>query len=324
MAIENLWFYQPPLSLAGASKKNEDILLKFYKDTDKRLKKLINEAITKGNQAAYLESLQSEAKKEIALLEAKFLVYAKEANMFSYKAGIKQSEEDYKQLKIPFEPIPIAKGFIGFGALHKDAIKVLAENTYKPLHQVSKIIGRNTMNFLQRENFKDSQKLLKAVGEFVDTKTLRTLGLENVKGIVVGDTTWKNAAKALEKELAKKDIFKIPYYTKDGSIKCMVNAQDYSQMVARTTSAQAFREGTKNSILDTFEGDLVQIVGVSSFPNSPCIPFEGQVFSLDGKTEGFDLLEEAESQGLFHPNCIHSFAVTEDVIKAYDDNNIDY
>lgn len=323
MAIEDLWFYPPPLTLSGASKKNEDILLKFYINTDKRLKRLINEAILKGNQTAYLQKLQAEARKEIVLLETQFAVYSRESSKYAYISGIKQTEQNYKQLKIPFEPI--ATGTMEFGVIHKDAVKALAENIYKPLSQVSKVIGRNTQDFLKRENFKDSQTLLKSLESFVDSKTLRSLGLDNVKGIIVGDTTWAKAAKTLEKELSKKDIFKIPYYTKDGSLKCMVSTKDYSNLVARTTSAQAFREGNKNSILETFEGnDLVQIVGNSSFPNSPCIPFEGQVLSLEGKTEGFSLIEEAEAEGLFHVNCIHHFAVTGDVLNTYEKHNIDY
>lgn len=320
MAVNRIWDYNQPLALAGTSKKNEDVLLRFYKDTDRRLKKLINEAIADGNNTEYLKQLQAEARKEIALLDAKYLIFAREATRFAYTNGIKTQEQGYKKIGVSFTPIATAN----FGGLHKDAIKVLAENTYKPLHQVTKIIGRNTQEFLKRENFKDTQATLKAVGQFVDSKFLREVGLTNIKGVVVGDTTWKQATKALEKELAKKDIFKVPYYTKDGKIKSYVNAGDYSKMVARTTSGQAFREGTKNSILDTFDGDLVEIVGVSSFPKSPCIPFEGKVLSLEGKTEGYMLISEAESEGLFHPNCVHSFAVTESVIKTYEGNNIDY
>lgn len=324
MAVNRIWEYNQPLTLAGASKKNEDILLRFYKDTDRRLKKLINEAISKGNNTDYLLKLQAETRKEISLLDAKYLIFAREAVRFGYTQGVKNSEKDYKKLGVAFEPIVITKGIAEFGGLHKEAIKVLAENTYKPLHQVTKIIGRNTQEFLKRENFKDTQTTIKALGQFVDSKFLREAGLTNIKGVVVGDTTWKQAAKALEKELAKKDIFKVPYYTKDGKIKCYVGAQDYSQMVARTTTSEAFREGTKNSILDTFEGDLVEIVGGGSNECDACSALVGKIYSLEGKTEGFPLIDEAEAEGLFHPNCTHSFAVTEDVIKTYDDNGIDY
>jgi hypothetical protein len=321
MALDHIWNYNQPLTLAGSSKKNEDILLKFYRDTDRRLKKLIIEAINKGNNIDYLLKLQEEARKEIAALDTKYLIFANEAVRFSYKNGIKKQEQGYKKLEVTFSPIATAN----FGGLHKEAIKILAENTYKPLHQVTKIIGRNTQEFLKRENFKDTQATLKAVEKFVDSKALREAGITNVRGIVVGDTTWKNAAKAIEKELASKDIFKVPYYTKDGDIKCYVGAKDYSQMVARTTTAEAMREGTKNSILDTFENnDLVQIVGGGSNECDDCAALVGNIYSLEGLTEGFPLIDEAEAAGLFHPNCTHSFAVTEDVIKTYDDNNIDY
>ncbi len=43
-----------------------------------------------------------------------------------------------------------------------------------------------------------------------------------------------------------------------------------------------FREGAKDRILEDFEdeGDLVEIIGISVFPNSPCIPYQGKILSL--------------------------------------------
>jgi hypothetical protein len=65
-------------------------------------------------------------------------------------------------------------------------------------------------------------------------------------------------------------------------------------------------------------GDLVQVNGHSSFPNSPCLPFEDAILSLTGKTKGYTTLDEAKAQGLFHPNCIHHFGVTIDVLNEYE------
>jgi hypothetical protein len=36
-----------------------------------------------------------------------------------------------------------------------------------------------------------------------------------------------------------------------------------------------------------------------------CAPWEGVVVSIDGATEGYPTLDEAEGDGLFHPNCGH-------------------
>lgn len=90
-------------------------------------------------------------------------------------------------------------------------------------------------------------------------------------------------------------------------------------MVSRTTTANIMREGDKDRILDTFDGefDLVEVLGHSVFPNSPCIPYQEQILSLTGITKGYTTVKEAKAQGLFHVNCIHSFGVTDKVMEIY-------
>lgn len=93
-------------------------------------------------------------------------------------------------------------------------------------------------------------------------------------------------------------------------------------MLSRTLTANIYREAAKDSILNQFGefGDLVEILGRSIYPDSPCIPYQGQILSLTGKTKGFTTIDEAKGNGLFHPNCIHSFAVTNRVIETYKQN----
>ena len=90
-------------------------------------------------------------------------------------------------------------------------------------------------------------------------------------------------------------------------------------MLARTLTAQIYRDAAKSGIMETFGeyGDLVEILGRSKVDCGECKPFEGQILSLEGKTKGYTTIAEAREKGLFHPNCIHSFAVTDNVIKIY-------
>ena len=115
----------------------------------------------------------------------------------------------------------------------------------------------------------------------------------------------------------------MPYYDKKGNLHRYVQAKDYAKMVARTTTANVLREGAKDSVLDTFDGefDLVEILGHSVFPNSPCLPYEGQILSLTGIVEGYTTVDEAKAQGLFHPCCIHSFGITDKVMEVYRNMN---
>ena len=90
-------------------------------------------------------------------------------------------------------------------------------------------------------------------------------------------------------------------------------------MLARTLTAQIYRDAAKSGIMETFGeyGDLVEILGRSKVDCGECKPFEGQILSLEGKTKGYTTIAEAREKGLFHPNCIHSFAVTDRVLNIY-------
>lgn len=52
--------------------------------------------------------------------------------------------------------------------------------------------------------------------------------------------------------------------------------------------------------------DLVRIVHLNIHPTCElCAPFENKILSIQGDTEGYITLAEAEDYGLFHPNCDH-------------------
>lgn len=67
--------------------------------------------------------------------------------------------------------------------------------------------------------------------------------------------------------------------------------------------------------------DLVRIVHLNIHPTCElCAPFEGKILSINGNTPGYMTIEQAQSYGLFHPNCDH---VPEDLELAPVDNGHD-
>ena len=48
-----------------------------------------------------------------------------------------------------------------------------------------------------------------------------------------------------------------------------------------------------------------------------CIPFNGKILSINGKTPGYMTIQEAALHGLFHPNCDH---ISEELELAPEDN----
>lgn len=77
----------------------------------------------------------------------------------------------------------------------------------------------------------------------------------------------------------------------------------YSDMVVRTTSREAATAGTVNRLVERGR-DLVQVTSHGGSCRL-CGPWEGQVLSLTGSTDGRPRLDDARDSGLFHPNCAH-------------------
>jgi len=299
--------------------ENELLLLRYYNDSLTKIKKQILEAAVSGHETTHLKQLQENVENELIKLNKKFQFFSKSTTSNIYKKGIKGQEAAFKQLHIRFTPV-IAATYTQFAGIHKEAVKTLAINTYKPLKRVVDVIGRDCIEYFERTNFNDTQAILKKLLKFFpDSEDLRSTGLASVQGVVNGNITWQRAIKDFQETFMKEEIFKVPYYKKDGTLHSMVNMADYAELVARTTSAEAYRKGAENAILDAFDdmGDLVQINGHSQFPTSPCLPFEDAILSLTGKTKGYTTIDQAKAQGLFHPNCIHHFGVTAEVLDEY-------
>lgn len=291
--------------------KNRRLLLKIYKKHIEKLKIQIYYATEKGNDTTYLQNLHNEVEKEIALFQKELKQYSASATKVSYESGAKTAivGEAAKE---------IASTYV-FGSANREAMQALAKTTYQPLSKMAQQIGRATLEYMKRENFQDTQTVLKALGKFVDSEFLRKTGVEGVGNVVVGSESWQTAARKIRDKIIREANIKVPYYNKKGDVVRYVDAQDYAKMVSRTTTANVFREGAKDRILEDFEddGDLVEIIGVSVFPNSPCIPYQGKILSLEGRTKGYPTIKEAKANGLFHCNCIHNFGVTDKVMRIY-------
>lgn len=296
--------------------KNRRLLLKIYQKYVSKLKAQIFAATERGNDTTYLQNLQNQVEKEIAKFEKELKQYSTGAVKTSYEAGAKTA--------VVGEVAKEVAGSFAFGTANNEAMRVLAQTTYEPLSKMAQQIGRSTRDYMKRENFKDTQTVLKALGKFVDSDYLRKTGIEGIGNVVVGSESWQTAARKIRDKIILDGSIKIPYYNQKGDAIRFVNAQDYAKMVSRTTTANVFREGAKDRILEDFEddGDLVEIIGVSNFSKSPCIPYQGKILSLEGRTKGYTTIKEAKENGLFHPNCIHNFGVTDKVMEIY--NGEDY
>lgn len=93
--------------------------------------------------------------------------------------------------------------------------------------------------------------------------------------------------------------------------------ETYIKMRTLTESMQAerlsfFTRATQYGV------DLVRIIHLNLHPQCElCIPFNGKILSINGKTPGYMTIQEAALHGLFHPNCDH---ISEELELAPEDN----
>jgi len=74
----------------------------------------------------------------------------------------------------------------------------------------------------------------------------------------------------------------------------------YARLVARTRIRKIQSDATINSCRE-FDNDLVEVSDHNT-ETEICKPFEGQIYSLNGTTPGYDILSESPP---YHPNCFH-------------------
>lgn len=84
----------------------------------------------------------------------------------------------------------------------------------------------------------------------------------------------------------------------------------YAQVITRSTTANVRREAQYER-MDEYGLDLIEISSHAD-ARPGCAPYQGKVYSLNGKTKGYPLLSETsygEIDGLFGANCRHSSTV---------------
>lgn len=254
-------------------------LLKLYKASEKKIKAQLAAAQLKGNDATYLRKTLASIGNEIASLSKSFDDYAQVRLPLIYKKQGITINNEINTFEAQFD-VPSS-----FGKANNDAMVVLSDNTRKGLKGITLQMGRQSADFL------------------------RKVGLLNTRGMVLGSETWLKASKAMTQQLQSSGMFHVKYKMANGTVRKVPSAV-YSRMVARTTSAEAFRIATHERIVGRGY-DLVDVLGVSRFETSPCIPYQGTTLSITGKTEGFIAYETAKANGFNHPNCIHSTAFSE-------------
>ena len=92
------------------------------------------------------------------------------------------------------------------------------------------------------------------------------------------------------------------------------NMQSYAEMCVRTNTAHAALQGRIQKQLDLGQ-DLMKVSSIGT--TCPiCARWQGVVISITGKSMGFKTLDDARSDGLFHPNCKHTLLMYDEELDG--------
>lgn len=247
------------------SKAQAERLARLYSEAEIEIIREYNKALLKGNDLKNLTALRANVAAIRKDLLAGGRTWCEEAVSAVYQAAVTEADKSL--------------GSIALGAIHQQAMQVLAENAYARLQDVDLVVGRR-----------------------VDD-VYRNLALEAVRGNVAGYQTWTQTAKRYREALAEKGITGF----KDAADREW-NMKSYTEMVARTTTREAMINGTANRLLEHGQ-DLAEITGSSAKNTCDiCRAWVGRIVSLTGKTSGYPTLDDARAAGLFHPRCTHNIA----------------
>jgi hypothetical protein len=258
-------------------------LVKFYEQAEREILDQLNRALLRGNKTEYLAQMKRNIEAILQQLRDGNQTWCIEAIPRVYSQGLYSADIMLKDVGTSTSA--------AFGAIHQQAAQVLADNAFQRFEDVVQVIGRQ-VNDIYRE-----------------------LALENVRGIVVGYDTWKQTARRFREQLAERGVTGF----KDRSGR-MWNMRAYIEMHARTVCMEAHLQGTANRLVE--QGyDLVK-VSIHFGACELCQPWQGEILSITGKTEGYPTLEEAKAAGLFHPNCRHAYGLYIDLDKEIEELEI--
>lgn len=181
----------------------------------------------------------------------------------------------------------------GFNKIHKDAISALVSDTSRAFGESIQGVNRSATTLLGRA-VRDQITQQLATGK-IGGKALQEIKT-NIKGIL--------ADQGLDSLIDKAG--------RGWSL------DRYSEMLIRTKSVEARNRGMVNRLAEN-DYDLVQVS--SHGATDVCADWEGMILSVTGNTPGYPTVDEAEADGLFHPNCKHAINVLvpelADITNAY-------
>jgi hypothetical protein len=249
-------------------------LIKIYQAAQYRLINILIKTPEQMGAYKYKKILLRQVNTELKRLQAESQKWVKSSVPLIYEKNQRKAVKQLLKLKhIPPKEVLRAS----FARIHKEAVKVIAENSYNDLFGAINQIGRSL-----KDEIRDAG--IAAAGEGLTT------GLTPVQ-----------VQNSLKDSLLSQNILSIP--TQSGRT---FSIDAYSALVSRSTVREATNQGTMNQLVSLGE-DLVKMSSHNS-PCEICAQYEGRIYSISGNSHDFPSLKETAFSGGYaniHPNCKH-------------------
>ena len=190
---------------------------------------------------------------------------------------------------------------LGMTRLHKASVQILGENMALKLGEATSFAGQRLEDMISRAALIAELEAAPsgvAVG-MAGQLAIRDASLQSLAQAFTEGQTRKQASKTFVGALSDRGI--TSFVDKAGREWSM---SAYSEMVARTVSQETQRHGTQNRLMEAGH-DLVEVSSHGA-DDDECGPWEGEILSLTGETDGYPTVADAIATGLFHPNCKHA------------------
>ena len=161
-----------------------------------------------------------------------------------------------------------------FSKIHRDSINLLADNLVNTLGEATSTLGRRTEDAFRRHG-------------------LRTAANQLTREQPIGA-----AARRMEERLKADGL--TAFVDRAGRRWSLTT---YCNMAVRTTIAEADAQATMNAMLSRgLDLIVIRHKAEGAHPDDECSAYEDKVFSLNGRTPGYPVLDRLWP---FHPNCDH-------------------
>lgn len=244
----------------------EQQLIRLYQQAARRLRAQIKRALASGQigTAAYQTQQLRAVETELRLLGKKTRPLISASVFENYARGAAIVDVGL-QVEARFE----------FAGAHRQAAEIFARNIDIRLADARTLIGRRADDAFRRVAIEQS-------------------GL----GVATGSTRREISA-GVERQLIEQGVTDaLTGFVDSRGARWQIDT--YAEMIGRTTPREAMSLATASRMRELSQ-DLIEI---SAHPGACeiCVPYEGQTWSLDGLTEGYDVIDQLPP---FHPNCRH-------------------